>query len=99
MQRRPIEATQAYRTAPLVVLNNFNDPMLGAHVKLLKVTLQNMFPTINVAEVKLSDCRRVVLFHYETSTGCVEMRHYAIRAAPTGVSRAVKKVRAMHLQL
>jgi ribosome biogenesis protein SSF1/2 len=92
MQRRPIEVSQAYKTAPLVVLNNFSDASARAHVKLMKITLQNMFPTINVAEVKLADCRRIVLFHYDKATGEVEMRHYAIRAAPTGITRAIKKV-------
>jgi hypothetical protein len=62
-------------TAPLVVLNNFTlpnpeqDPNLSAAVNLTKVTLQHMFPSINVTKIKLSECRRVVLFHYEREEG------------------------------
>ena len=58
----------------------------------MKVTFQHMFPTINVKTVKLSDCRRVVLFHFNKEEGVVEMRHYAVRATPVGISRSVKKI-------
>lgn len=58
----------------------------------MKVTLQNMFPSINVATIKLSDCRRVVMFNLDKATGSVEMRHYAVRATPTGITKAIKKV-------
>jgi len=50
-----------------------------------------MFPTINIKTVHLHDCRRVVLFHLNKD-GVVEMRHYAIRANPVGVSRPVKRI-------
>lgn len=58
----------------------------------MKVTFQHMFPTINIKTVKLSDCRRVVLFHFNKEDGVVEMRHYAVRATPVGISRSVKKI-------
>jgi Brix domain len=53
-----------------------------------------MFPTINVATVKLADCRRIVLFNHDAATGTVEMRHYAVRALPTGINKAIKRVSA-----
>jgi ribosome biogenesis protein SSF1/2 len=34
----------------------------------------------------------VVLFNFNKADGTVEMRHYAIRATPVGISRSVKKV-------
>ena len=58
----------------------------------MRLTFQHMFPTINTKTVKLSECRRVVLYHYHKETGMVDMRHYAIRAQPVGVSTAVKRV-------
>ncbi len=61
-------------------------------MKLMKVTFQNMFRTINVKTVQLSDCRRVVLFHFNKEDGTVQMRHYAIRANPVGISRNIKKI-------
>lgn len=90
-QRRPFESPTAYLTPPLVVLNNFNDS-LGAHVKLMKITFQHMLPPLNVATVKLMDCRRIVLFNYDKATGNVEMRHYAIRAAPMGINRSIRRL-------
>lgn len=78
-------------TPPLVVLNNFGQSE-ESQVKLMRVMFQNMFPTINVKTVKLSNCRRVVLYHYNKEDGTVEMRHYAIRASPVGISRSIKKV-------
>lgn len=82
-----------------MVLNNFGDQQAPSHVKLMKVTLQNMFPSINVATVKLTDCRRVVMFNLNKATGTVEMRHFAVRAAPTGITKAIKKVRILFMLL
>jgi ribosome biogenesis protein SSF1/2 len=73
------------------VLNNFGQSE-ESQVKLMRITFQHMFPTINTKIVKLSDCRRVVLYHYHKDEGTVEMRHYAIKAQPVGVSSAVKKI-------
>lgn len=75
----------------MLVLNNFSQSE-DLQVKLMKVTFQHMFPTINVKTVKLSDCRRIVLFHYNKENETVEMRHYAIRANPVGISKNIKKV-------
>mmetsp|Transcript_8502 Transcript_8502/g.12688 ORF Transcript_8502/g.12688 Transcript_8502/m.12688 type:complete len:423 (-) Transcript_8502:118-1386(-) len=90
-QRRPFESSAAYLTAPLVVLNNFGQ-VEESHLKLLRVTLQHMFPSINVNTVRLNECRRVVLFHFKKEDATVEMRHYAIRATPVGITRNLKKV-------
>ncbi|CAM9431908.1 unnamed protein product [Choristocarpus tenellus] len=92
LQKRPLDFSRAYITSPLVVLNNFGDTQAPSQVKLMKVTLQNMFPAINVATVKLSDCRRVVMFNYDKVTGTVEMRHFSIRATPSDMTKAIKKV-------
>jgi len=50
-----------------------------------------MFPAIDVQTIALSDCRRVVLFHYDKETELVEFRQYAIRAQPLGLSRRLVK--------
>jgi ribosome biogenesis protein SSF1/2 len=99
--------------------NNINNNNVPPHIKLLRITFQNLFPAINVATVKLTDCRRVVLFnlveesivppheinqysHEATSRDnhqnprntrtMIEIRHYAIRATPTGVNRKVRRI-------
>ncbi len=91
LQKHPFESTDAFLTAPLVVLNNFNQ-VEESHVKLMRITFQNMFPSINVKTVKLSECRRVVLFHYNKEDGSVQMRHYAIKASPVGINKNIKKI-------
>jgi ribosome biogenesis protein SSF1/2 len=49
--------------SPIVVTNNFGDHTAASHIKLLRITFQNLFPQINVSTIKLKDCRRVVLFN------------------------------------
>ena len=105
-QKRPVDLAIAYETPPLVVLHNFGAASAAAPtrapgtagvshadaMKMTMVTLQAMFPAINPATLRLAEARRVVLVHYNKETRQVELRHYAIRAVPVGVSRAVKKV-------
>ena len=87
-QRNPRSPPNAFRSPPLVVLNNFGD---APHQKLATVTFQNLFPPINVKKVKLSTCQRAVLVDYDKDTNRFQFRHYAISAAPTGSNRALRK--------
>nr|CAG4636964.1 EOG090X0508 [Ceriodaphnia reticulata] len=90
IQKRQNTYDKQYLSHPLVVLNNF----AGDELKLQLMTsmFQNMFPSINVALVKLNTIRRCVLLHYYPEDGSVEFRHYSIKAVPVGVSKAVKKL-------
>lgn len=90
IQRRPYTSAGIHQHSPIVVTNNFGDATAPPHVKLMRITFQNMFPAINVATVKLSECRRVVLFNLLDDE--VEMRHYAIKATPVGVDRKVRRI-------
>ncbi len=110
VQRRPFDinsaASKITTHPPIVVTNNFGDSTAAPHVKLMRITFQNMFPAINVATVKLRNVRRVVLFNFvrreeESSINAngqsvedeeVEVRHYAIRAAPVGINKKVKRI-------
>lgn len=104
LQRRPVNAKTLLDSPPIVVTNNFGDQSAPPQIKLMRITFQNMFPAINVATVKLRECRRVVLFHLvedEVVDGetketklqqRVEMRHYAIKATPVGVDRKVRRL-------
>eukprot|EP00566_Odontella_aurita_P037803 CAMPEP_0113551690 /NCGR_PEP_ID=MMETSP0015_2-20120614/14661_1 /TAXON_ID=2838 /ORGANISM="Odontella" /LENGTH=375 /DNA_ID=CAMNT_0000452603 /DNA_START=119 /DNA_END=1243 /DNA_ORIENTATION=- /assembly_acc=CAM_ASM_000160 len=64
IQRRPYDSKSSFLHPPVVVTNNFGDATAPPHVKLMRITFQNMFPAVNVAAVKLTDCRRVVLFNF-----------------------------------
>lgn len=55
-------------------------------------TFQNLFPTINLANVNLSTIKRCVLFSYNAVTNLVDMRHYAVSCVPVGLNRSVKKI-------
>jgi ribosome biogenesis protein SSF1/2 len=90
IQRRPYTTAGLHNHSPIVVTNNFGDATASPHIKLMRITFQNMFPAINVATVKLSQCRRVVLFNLVGEE--VEMRHYAIKATPVGVDRKVRRI-------
>lgn len=91
LQKRPFDSAAAFNTPPLVVLNNFGNAQ-ESHLKLLRLTLQGLFPSINVNTVHLNECRRVVLFHYKKDDSTVEMRHYAIKANPVGINKNIKKI-------
>lgn len=107
VQRRPFDISSTVLTShpPIVVTNNFGDVSAPPHVKLMRITFQNMFPALNVATVRLRDCRRVVLFNFikrevegTTLNGQseeneeVEVRHYAIRATPVGINKKVRRI-------
>lgn len=51
--RKQFVDEESFRTAPLVILNNFTGE--GKHLKLMSTTFQNMYPTINLATVS-GDC-------------------------------------------
>lgn len=67
-----------------------------------------MFPAINVASVRLKECRRVILFHliddhieepdqnsadnHSIERQTIEIRHYAIKATPAGVNKRVRRL-------
>lgn len=64
LQKRPMGWTESMNTHPsVVVTNNFGDHTAAPHVKLMRITFQNLFPQINVSSVKLKECRRIVLFN------------------------------------
>lgn len=83
---------------PLLILNGFNLKQTEGtdkndfHLKLLTTTLQNMFPSINVTNVKLNDIRRCVLFNYNKTDGTIDFRQYNIKLKPVGLSKPVKKL-------
>lgn len=94
----------AFQTAPLLVLNNF--PIERAEGKVLCSMLQNLFPAINTATVKLSEVKRVVLFSFEQrdledgetsedeniDRGLIHFRHYVVGVKQVGLSRTVKRI-------
>uniref|UniRef100_A0A915C0R9 Brix domain-containing protein n=3 Tax=Parascaris univalens TaxID=6257 RepID=A0A915C0R9_PARUN len=90
-QRRPFHFQHQFINPPLVVMNGLMSCQ-KKHVQLAQTMFRNMFPSINVDEVKLSKIRRCVLINYDAETDVFELRHYAIKTVPAGLSRATKKI-------
>lgn len=91
--RKPYSPSHSiWESPPMLVLSNFDKSV--QHEALSATMLQNLFPTLNVAKARLATFRRVVLVHQlpEAEGGGAELRHYVIRAAPTGVTKGIKKL-------
>eukprot|EP00181_Compsopogon_caeruleus_P002363 CAMPEP_0184682940 /NCGR_PEP_ID=MMETSP0312-20130426/9317_1 /TAXON_ID=31354 /ORGANISM="Compsopogon coeruleus, Strain SAG 36.94" /LENGTH=327 /DNA_ID=CAMNT_0027134929 /DNA_START=144 /DNA_END=1127 /DNA_ORIENTATION=- len=91
-QRRPLAmGDKEFREPPLLILNNFGEPC-PHHVSIAGAVFQSLFPKINVQTVQLERIRRAVIVHLDEESGCIEIRHYAIRVRPIGLSRPVRKI-------
>ncbi|KAJ3292854.1 hypothetical protein HK104_004955 [Borealophlyctis nickersoniae] len=90
LQNKPKSPGTEFKTAPLVVLNNFGND--ARHIKLVATVFQNLFPPIQVQTMKLTEARRVILFNLNSDTEEIEFRHYSITVRVTGVSKSVKTI-------
>ncbi|WIA33942.1 hypothetical protein OEZ86_007038 [Tetradesmus obliquus] len=91
-QARPRMPPNAFKSSPLVVLNNF-DPK-QKQLALAASLFQGMFPSINVANVNLATCQRVVLLSVDPATNLISLRHFTISTAPSGVKKSLKALMA-----
>ena len=84
-----------------------SEPAVPKHLETLTTTIfQSLFPPISPQSTPLSSIRRVLLLNRElpksSSDGSsvdngsytINLRHYAISTKPTGISRAVKRLKA-----
>ncbi|KAI8144861.1 Brix domain-containing protein [Fennellomyces sp. T-0311] len=90
LQKQPKTSSAKHESSPLLVLNNFKQE--GKQFKVMTAMLQNMFPSIDVQTVQLSQTRRVLLFNYNEDTGMIDLRHYAIGVKATGISKSIKRI-------
>lgn len=90
-QRRPLALQDSdFAQPPLLVMNNFIGDQ--PEVSLMAETFRHSFPPIDVANVRLSSLRRVLLIHRDESSGCLYVRHYALKAQQAGLSRPIRKM-------
>ncbi|XP_076163615.1 brix domain-containing protein peter pan [Ptiloglossa arizonensis] len=90
MLKKQMVYEELFKNSPLVVLNNFSGE--GMQLKLIASMFQNMFPTINLTTVNLSTIRRCLCLNYNPVSKTIDLRHYAIRIIPIGLSKGVKKL-------
>jgi len=88
--KKPKTFGSQFKSPPLLVLSGFSTDSLP--MKLMTTMFQNLFPSINIQKVQLSEIRRCVLLSYNSDTKTIDFRHYNIQAAPIGISRGVKKL-------
>lgn len=89
--RKSLVYSGLFQLSPLLVLNNF----AGNENNQLKLSVsmwRNLLPSIDVNKVNLNTIRRCILLNYNSDTQLIDLRHYAIKVRPVGVSRAVKKL-------
>ncbi|TKR63619.1 hypothetical protein L596_027428 [Steinernema carpocapsae] len=90
-QKRSYIMPEMFQSAPLVVMNGFNNPE-KKHLQLVQSMVQNMFPVMNVDTLKLSKVKRCVLWNYNEEEDTIEFRHYSIKSVPAGVNKTTKKL-------
>lgn len=88
--KRQITYDKQFLHAPLLIMNGFSGE--NRELQLTSSMFQNMFPSINVAKVKLNTIKRCVLLNRDEETGNIEFRHYTIKVVPVGLSKGVKKI-------
>ena len=88
--KRQITYDKQFLHAPLLIMNGFSGE--SRELQLTSSMFQNMFPSINVAKVKLNTIKRCVLLNRDEETGNIEFRHYTIKVVPVGLSKGVKKI-------
>ncbi|XP_063930818.1 suppressor of SWI4 1 homolog isoform X2 [Zophobas morio] len=90
LSKRPFVPYKEHLNSALLILNNF-DRSKFEH-KLLTAFFQNLFPPVDVKNVRLKNLKRCVLFDYHKDGDVIYFRHYAISVKPSGINRSVKKV-------
>lgn len=89
LQKRPHSPGSEFMHPPLLVLNNFSGK--EEEKQIMSVMFQNLFPALDVKNIKLSQCRRVILINRDKE-GMITFRHYVINASPVGLTKSVKAI-------
>jgi len=88
--KRQVTYEKQFLHAPLLIMNGFSGE--ARDIQLTSSMFQNMFPSINVAQIQLKTIRRCVLLNRDEETGEIEFRHYTIKVVPVGLSKGIKKI-------
>lgn len=97
-QRKPCSDPGLYLRAPLIVMKSFNEKVKGDEEhqfdqnELQTVMWQGLFPSIDVRQIKLLKMKRCILLRLNTDTGNIDVRHYAIKVRPVGVSKPIRRL-------
>lgn len=89
--RKPLVYSGLFQLSPLIVMNAFTggDEL---EIKLMASMWRNVFPSIDINKANLNAIRRCVLLNYNPDTKLIDLRHYAIKVKPVGLSKAVRRL-------
>ncbi len=107
----PKPLTKSFNHVPLVIMNGFNSPKISEEytepVKITAMLLQSFFPPINLNEIQLKKCKRVVLFNltFEEKEGSqgtqgtqgnllpiIEFRHFDIDIEKYSIKKTISNI-------
>jgi ribosome biogenesis protein SSF1/2 len=98
----PKPLTKSFNHVPLVIMNGFNSTKISAEyaepVKITAMLLQSFFPPINLNEIQLKKCKRVVLFNLafeETEKGIIpviEFRHFDVDVEKHSMKKTISNI-------
>lgn len=99
----PKPLTKSFNHVPLVIMNGFNSPQITSEyaepLKVAGMMFQSFFPPLNLNEVQLKKCKRLVLFNLifeETEEGnaipIVEFRHYDIDIEKHSMKKTISNI-------
>jgi len=92
IQSNPYSISYEHMTEPILVLSGFSNDEDDKKYSLTKTCIKESFPSVNVNTIKLENCKRVVLFHFDKETERIRFRHYLITTTTTGVSQPIKSL-------
>lgn len=100
---KPKPLTKSFNHIPLVIMNGFNSNKISEDyqepVKITAMLLQSFFPPINLNEIQLKKCKRVVLFNLtfeQNDEGknipIIEFRHFDIDIEKYSMKKTISNI-------
>lgn len=100
----PKPLTKSFNHVPLVIMNGFNSNKISdtykEPVKIAAMLIQSFFPPLNLNEIQLKKCKRVVLFNLtfdkESNSAdpepIIEFRHYDIDIEKYSIKKTISNI-------
>ncbi len=99
MRISPKPLTKSFNHVPLVIMNGFNSPQISQEytepIKIAAMMFQSFFPPINLNDIQLKKCKRVVLFNLkfnDEGIPIVEFRHYDIDIEKHSIKKTISNI-------
>ena len=88
--------TKSFNHVPLVIMNGFNKEIPEEYKLMVETTgilIQSFFPPLNLNEIQLKNCKRVVLFNLKMENEpVIEFRHYDIDIEKHSIKKTISNI-------